>query len=467
MKSFLVLCFLFITTVNSAAIRLSPPSEDPFYTPPDNYEDAEPGDILKVRNTPTQLSSIFMPFQVKNTWQLLVRSTDNFGNASYIVTTVVEPFNADPNKVVSYQSWEDSANFDCAPSYGIQSGASFATAGIQLDMTFMVPILNNGYYLVNPDYEGPQAGYTVGRQAAHGVLDSIRAVLKSGNVTGIEELADVAMWGYSGGSLASSWAVSLQLEYAPELEDNLIGVALGGLFANVTALAEVIDGGLFSALISEQYNGLANVYPEFKEALYGYAADDDARVFLLRGAETCLIPLVLQTFSQNYFSGDDRVFPDGFAIFDDPVLHDVIEENTLSNLDELYVPQIPVLIYQATFDSICPIKDSKKVYNQWCERGIASCEFAEDLADGHIVEAIVGAPVALTWLKARFDGEEPVQGCKHSLRVSNFFYPNISNSTAQYWNGIYDAFIGADMGAGMNADNITLTGLLNGLRSLF
>ncbi|RCK63182.1 Lipase 1 [Candida viswanathii] len=452
MKSFLLLCFLFITySIKSAAISLSPPSEGPFYTPPDDYEDAEPGDILKVRNTPTQLSSLFMPFQVKNTWQLLVRGGDNFGNASYIVTTVVEFFNADPNKVVSYQSWEDSANFDCTPSYGMQSGASLATTGIQLDMTFMVPILNNGYYLVNPDYEGPQAGYTVGRRAAHGVLDFIRAVLKSGNVTGIEELAGVAIWGYFGGSLASSWAVSLQTEYVPELEDNLIGVAIGGFFANVTALAQVTDGGFFSALISEQYNGLANVYPEFKEALHGYAADDDAREFLLRGAETCLIPLALQTLSQNYFSEDDRIFPDGFAIFDDP----------------LYVPQIPVLIYQATFDSICLIKDSKKVYNQWCERGIGSCEFAEDLADSHIVEAFIGAPVALTWLKARFDGEEPVQGCKHSLRVSNYFYPNISNSTAQYWNGIYDAFIGADMGAAMNADNITLTELVNVLRSLF
>ena len=88
----------------------------------------------------------------------------------------------------------------------------------------------------------------MGRQSGHGTLDSIRAILQSGNFTGVDEDAQVAMWGYSGGSLASGWAAALQPHYAPELEDNLIGAALGGFVTNITATAEATDGKLLAGL---------------------------------------------------------------------------------------------------------------------------------------------------------------------------------------------------------------------------
>ncbi|EMG49566.1 Lipase 1, partial [Candida maltosa Xu316] len=117
------------------------------------YEDAAPGEILKIRKTPNALSSSFFEISIKNSWQLLLRSEDSFGNATAIVSTVIEPYNADPSKVLSYQTFEDSANINCSPSYGMQFGSPFSTIATQVDMTFMVPILNAGYFIVSPDYE--------------------------------------------------------------------------------------------------------------------------------------------------------------------------------------------------------------------------------------------------------------------------------------------------------------------------
>ena len=72
-----------------------------------------------------------------------------------------------------------------------------------------------------PDYEGPKASFTAGKQCGQSTLDSIRAVLKTTNVTGIQD-AKVAMWGYCGGTVATGWAAALQEPtYAKELKSNL------------------------------------------------------------------------------------------------------------------------------------------------------------------------------------------------------------------------------------------------------
>ncbi|EMG49987.1 Lipase 1 [Candida maltosa Xu316] len=465
MKYFFSL-FIFLAFAFASPLTLVPPSEDNFYTPPDGYEDAALGEILKMRKTPNSLSSAFFEISVKNSWQVLVRSEDSFGNATAIVTTIIEPNNADPSKVVSYQTFEDSSNINCSPSYGMQFGSPFSTIATQIDMTFMVPLLNDGYYVVSSDYEGPKSALGAGRQAGHAILDSIRAVLSSGNFTGIEDDAKVAIWGYSGGSLASGWAAALQPQYAPELEDNLIGIAVGGFVTTLDASIRVVDGELFSGFIPNIFNGYANEYPDFKETLYNEINANDTKSFSL-GDELCMIPAILHFANTKFFTGDTPYFSKGFGFLDIPVIKDTLSENALINLDKDYMPQIPVFIYHGTLDAIVPIANVNKTYSNWCSWGIDSIEFAEDLTAGHLTETLVGAPAALTWLQARFNGEEPVKGCVHNKRLSNFFYPNISESTHSYFSGIYDAFEGLNLGPGLNSDNVTESGLFGLLGKFF
>ena len=74
-----------------------------------------------------------------------------------------------------------------------------------------------------------------------------------------------------------------------------------------------------------------------------------------------------------------------------------------------------------------------KTYQNWCDAGISSLEFAEDASNGHLTEAIMGAPAALTWIIDRFDGKQTVSGCQHIQRFSNLEYPNIPSSIANYF----------------------------------
>ena len=126
---------------------------------------------------------------------ILVRSEDSFGNPNVIVTTVIEPVNADPSKIASYQVSENAARADCAPSYALQFGSDVSTLATQAETYLLAPLLDKGYYVVSPDYEGPKLTFTVGKQSGQAVLNSIRASLKSGKITNIAEDAKVVMWG--------------------------------------------------------------------------------------------------------------------------------------------------------------------------------------------------------------------------------------------------------------------------------
>ena len=447
-----------ISLIFASPLTVKSPLVDDFYTAPDGYESAKLGEILKLRKTPSKLSSMFFEIDIKNSWQLLVRSEDSFGNATAIVTTVIEPYNADPSKVLSYQTFEDSANIECSPSYGMQYGAPWSTVATQIDMALMVPMLKQGYYVVSPDYEGPKSTFTVGRQSGKATLDSIRAILKSNKFTGIKSDAKVAMWGYSGGSLASGWAAALQPKYAPELKKNLIGAALGGFVTNITATAEATDGTLFAGLVPNALSGLANEYPEFKKILYqkvSKAATDNLR----QGTEHCIGGAILYFAEDQYFTGDDRAFPGGYGLLKEEVVNKTILENNLMQMDKDYLPDIPIFVYHGALDSIVPISNVHVTYKNWCDWGINSFEFSEDLLNGHITETIVGAPAAITWLEARFDGEPVVKGCKKTSRITNFSYPNISDSTSSFFEGILNSVTGSELGPGVTSDNITLDGL--------
>ena len=456
----LVILFTFFSTIFAAPTVLTPPTEDDFYSAPIGYEDAEPGEILKIRNTPHPLTSIYFPISIKNSWQVLVRSEDSFGNPNVIATTIMEPYDADPNKVLSYQTFEDSADLDCSPSYGFQQGAPLSTIATQIDMTLIVLALQEGYYVVLPDYEGPKSTFTVGRQSGKATLNSIRATLNSGNFTGIEEDAQVAMWGYSGGSLASGWAAALQPTYAPELKENLIGVALGGFVTNITATAESVDGGLAAGLIPVALTGLANEY-NLTDFLFENANQSQINE-IKQANQYCLANAVIHYFGDDILTGENPLFPEGFGLLNVPTLHEVVQENCLVSMNKTMVPEIPVFVYHGTLDQIIPIKDVRTTYKNWCDWGIESFEFAEDLLNGHITETIIGAPAAWTWLQKRFNGEAPVKGCQHTTRLENLFYPNVSDSTLDYLNGLINAVNYYKLGdPGVAADSVNITTVEN------
>lgn len=132
------------------------------------------------------------------------------------------------NTLLSYQIPYDSADVDASPSYSLYSSPPPDIAAA----------LGFGWYVNVPDFEGPLASFTAGVESGHATLDSVRAVLSSDY--GLTDGARYAMWGYSGGALATEWAAELQVQYAPEL--NFSGVALGGLTPNISSVLESVTG---------------------------------------------------------------------------------------------------------------------------------------------------------------------------------------------------------------------------------
>lgn len=105
---------------------------------------------------------------------------------------------------------EDSSLVNCAPSFALQQNAD--NDGIlgdtynKVSILFILSLLEKGWIVSILYLEGPHDAFLANNRAGHAVLDGIRTVLAS---PGVSSEADVAMWGYSGGSLATGFAAEL------------------------------------------------------------------------------------------------------------------------------------------------------------------------------------------------------------------------------------------------------------------
>lgn len=213
------------------------PQDDPFYAVPADVGIYRPGDIIRSRPVPNPLAAFGIgPDNIQAAYQLLYRTTNSKDQPTATVTTVIVPHNADFSKLLSYQIEYDSAWTGCDPSYALQRGAPPVQELFgQYSILVYTAALDKGWVVATPDYEGPNAAFVAGKISGRATLDGVRAALRSERVTGVKPYAQHAMWGYSGGSLASEWAAELQPQYAPEL--NFVGTVLGS-YPLLSSIAE-------------------------------------------------------------------------------------------------------------------------------------------------------------------------------------------------------------------------------------
>lgn len=266
----------------------------------------------------------------------------------------------------------------------------------------MIAALNLGWWLYTTDYEGLKAEYTTGLQSGYSVLDSTRAVLSSGPALGLSSNPKYALWGYSGGSLASTWAAELQPSYAPEL--NFVGVAAGGTVPNISSILETIydstaAGLAFSGIYGESkaFPNMTtwleeNLLPETKEEYYSIA-------------NGCLAQASAAGVGKDLYS----YFNGGQAAFEMEVPRSIFRWS--GQLGVHGVPAAPLFIYKAVGDEISPVADTDDLVAEYCAAG-ARVEYHRDLVGDHETEAISGSASALEWLNARLDGVEVDDGCK-------------------------------------------------------
>lgn len=442
MKFVIILLLSWLTLVSSRVLK---PSQDEFYDPPANLQNVPYGTILKSRITPGKLRSLYMPMNV-NSWQILVKSKDNHNEPIAIMNTIIQPNNFDPEKVVVFQYAQDCCNFDCAPSYSIRYGADMSTLYNQVETIPLQLVLDKGYTVVATDYQGPTSNFPGSKQSGYSTLDTIRAITKSYNITGISDKSKFILWGYSGGSVPVSWAAALIDEY-PDIKHQVLGAIVGGMLTNLTSAAVNNEGSIHAGLVATTIAGLMKQNPKFNEIIQSEITNEQYEE-LLYAQNHCLIPIIYHFMWHKFFTGlgKKQWSKSGYGIFANEILTKMINENTVALNEELPVPKIPIFLYHGQNDEVLPWSDTKLVYDNWCDWGAESVEFFSDQLSGHITGLLTSSPAVVKWMMNRFSGIEPVKGCHRIDKYTFLSYPGSGPEILNYLTSVGKCLLGIRVG---------------------
>ncbi|RDI50602.1 secretory lipase [Nocardia mexicana] len=417
-----------------------PPEFDEFYRPPaSTVAGAEPGQILRAR----RIAPAFLGFDQLNIdgWQLLYRTTDSHGQAIATVTTVLVPRAPAPaggRKLLSYQIAEDSAAQYCAPSYAIQSGAipiEYVTAAETL-----IPIaagVGQGWTVSIPDYQGPNSAYGTQWINAQAALDGIRATENFAPAQVSGPGTPTAMWGYSGGTVPTSFAAEIAQDYAPEL--NIVGTAAGGIAAaDWPAAMRHNNNGVYTGLVGGVLAGIANEYPEIRDLL-AREVDPLGQLFLASKRVLCRAQGSAIVPFYNYLGS----FTGG-----DPLQHPVVQRFIAENSLGQRTPSMPVYMYHAQNDEILPNAGVDRLVGKYCAEGAPSVTYVRELLAEHISGVFSHMPGAFHWLRDRLDGEPVQPGCSISSPVSTVTEPQMGQALAELVPTVLQALVGQPIGTG-------------------
>lgn len=420
---------LTISLVGVSAPASARPVDDAFYTydgsaPLSSYA---PGTVLESRTVPYHLLNVPTPIQAV---QILYRSTDALGRPSANVTSILRPANAQPNKVVSYQSFYDSLNPDDSPSRAIAgntpigdwtpSGRNFNIGGTMtsIEAALFGPLFALGYTIVVPDTEGPDANFAAGPEYGMMTLDSLRAA-RNVPETGVTDNAAFALMGYSGGAIATNWASILGPEYAPEINDKLIGAAEGGVLVNPAKNLRYVGGSI-------GWGGIAGMAAVGISRSYDIDLDpylsERGREVMARLADASIGNVFVQYPGLTW---QDIVKPE----YANPnTVPEYVEAVNKINMGTAPIPTIPMFIAQAdngilegtapggagigTGDGVMITKDVHSLVSRYCDAGLA-VQYDQYDTISHIPGGGLWLPGAILWINDRFNGVPAPSNCQN------------------------------------------------------
>lgn len=392
------------------------PSQDPFYYPPEGFKDVAPGTILDWRHPPSPLAAFGeISLELEAAYQILYRTTAANGDPTHTVTTVLIPPDANYSRVVSQQDFMDSACFDCSTSYALQQHSSHKTLQSQSSIIYIAGLLNHKYIVNVPDYEGPKASFSCGLSSGYALLDSIRALLSSGEFTGVAENSDVVMWGYSGGSIPTQWAAELHPTYAPELR--ILGAAIGGTIVNIEETIKTINGGDGAGYAPSGIIGLMAEYPKLDKIIQAELVPETAEEFTLAKTRCAMD-------NSDCFKGKDigKYFIKGFDVFKNPDVQEILTETGTMGLRG--TPRIPLHMYKTVNDAIAPIALDDALVAKYCADG-GQVQYERNLHGSHASESVFGSSSAIVFLRNLLEGRGAPPGC--TTTDVEYFAPNWEN----------------------------------------
>ncbi|MFD3743016.1 lipase family protein [Nocardia sp. NPDC058633] len=376
------------------------PPDDPFYTTPPGIDALAPGTV--VRSRPVEIALFGVIRQQITAWQLLYRTCDLDGTPEVSVTTVLLPWGAPPRPrpLVSFHCAIDAVAPQCFPSYALRRGAWTIGSIAPLELPIIAMALEQGWAVSVPDHEGSGGRFGAAREPGYRALDGIRAALDFAP-TALVPTTSVALWGYSGGGLATAWAAELAAEYAPEL--NIVGAVAGSPVGDPAAAFVRLNGGWFAGFPAAFVAGLRQAYPELDPVLHDHL---DARFRDLLGeAEVRSTFALLLRFARRDVTRHLRA---GMAeLLAEPVLRRVladIEPGTRA-------PAAPLLIVQGVNDEVIAVADIDAHVRRYQQAG-ATVRYLRVRRGSHLPLEFLVVPAVLDWLTDRFAGRRaPIGTC--------------------------------------------------------
>lgn len=395
----------------AAAGSVLSPQQDSFYRPPTGYGATSAGTILRSREV--QLAAFAGLPQKVQAWQVLYRSTSGTGAPMAAVTTLLRPAGTAPKAVLSYQVAEDASAPQCAPSYVMRQSAAPGEGINQAELLLIDAALGQGLAVSMPDYEGLNGEFGAARQPGYAILDGLRAAkhftplgLTAGTAT------PAALWGYSGGSLASGWGAQMQPSYAPEMD--LRGAALGGFVTDLSQAILKINGGFGAGLIPSVLPGVLHGSPALAAQLSTYLTPAGKRL-LADSATQCEIANVTR---YSFFNADNYLTEPLSTVLAQPAVRSALNPLDLGGT----TPTTPLFVYHAVNDELIPVAGADAIVRKYCAAG-GSVTYTRDLLSEHGVLAVAGAPSALSWLNDRLTGRPVPQGCRTNTVLSMALSP--------------------------------------------
>jgi Secretory lipase len=367
------------------------PTDDPFYQPPDGFQHAEPGTVLRSRDVEVAFLGVIP--QPVTVIQLLCRTTDMHSVPEAAVTTVIVPAERAPGRttpLLSYQCAIDAMSSRCFPSYALRRRAKALGSIAQLELLIVAAAVAEGWAVSVPDHEGLRGMWGAPYEPGYRVLDGIRAARNSEHV-GISPSAPIGLWGYSGGGLASAWAAEMCGEYAPELD--IVGAVLGSPVGDLGHTFRRLNGGFFAGLPAMVVAALVQIYPELDRVIKEHA-NDEGRALLDRLATMTTVDAVVRMAGKNMGDYLDEPLED---ILSSPEVTHVFESIKLGAA----VPAPPVLIVQAVHDYLIDVHDIDALAHAYSAGG-ASVSYHRDAFNEHMLLHPLSAPMTLRWLTDRF-----------------------------------------------------------------
>ena len=374
-----------------------------------------PGTVLKTRTVAWHVVSVALPVTVV---QLLYRTTNAMGQADTGVTSVLLPPGGltASTRLIGYGSYYDSLNPNDEPSVTF-AGAPYSsgTELTTIETTDIAPLLLAGDTVSVADTEGQTADFAAGPEYGYTTLDGIRAALNS-SATNLSPSAKVALIGYSGGAIATSWAAQEAANYAPDVESRLVGASMGGLLVDPDHNLHYIEGSsTWAGVMPMALVGLARAYGiSFSRYL---SADGNA------------VAVAIQSDNINEAESDYAgITWSDLAAAAYPQPEDVPSLVTIANrliLGRAGMPKVPEFIAQGTGgqqdgtnpsanygagDGVMVAGDVRSYAREVCASG-DSVDYQQFAGLSHEETEVPWLAGTLPWLTARFAGAAAPQDC--------------------------------------------------------